>query len=147
MKKIFFAGVFLILISFLISCAPAEPLAGEAILQKQSTIQDDLISLEKSHQSYREAAEKLSDIYYEFDEKVKLITKSSALANTKSVDPAELAQLLESIKDLQETQALFNLEYLQLQESMRIKDTQFTTISNIMKSKYNTTSNIIKNIR
>jgi hypothetical protein len=48
---------------------------------------------------------------------------------------------------MQETQMSFNLQYLQLQESMQNANREFTAVSNIMKTKHDTAKNVISNIR
>jgi hypothetical protein len=41
----------------------------------------------------------------------------------------------------------FNLQYLQLQETMQNENRQYTMVSNIMKTKHDTVKNSIGNIR
>ena len=55
--------------------------------------------------------------------------------------------LLAATKNMQETQMSFNLQYLQLQNSMQNENRQFTMLSNIMKTKHDTVKNSISNIR
>ena len=40
----------------------------------------------------------------------------------------------------------FNLQYLQLQNSMQNENRQFTMVSNIMKTKHDTAKNTISNV-
>ncbi|HUI34995.1 MAG TPA: hypothetical protein VLX67_05700 [Stellaceae bacterium] len=47
---------------------------------------------------------------------------------------------------MQETQMSFNLQYLQLQNTMQQDNRQYTAISNIMKTKHDTVKNTISNI-
>ena len=56
-------------------------------------------------------------------------------------------QLLNATKAMQETQMSFNLQYLQLQNSMQNENRQYTAVSNIMKTKHDTVKNSISNIR
>ena len=56
-------------------------------------------------------------------------------------------QLMAATKNMQETQMSFNLQYLQLQNSMQIENRQFTMVSNIMKTKHDTVKNSISNVR
>lgn len=56
-------------------------------------------------------------------------------------------QLLAATGNMQETQMSFNLQYLQLQSAMQNENRQFTTVSNIMKTKHDTVKNSISNIR
>ncbi len=46
-----------------------------------------------------------------------------------------------------EMQASFNMQYLMLQQQMQSENRQFTTLSNIMKTKHDTSKNAINNIR
>ena len=55
--------------------------------------------------------------------------------------------LMSGVKSQQETQMSFNLQYLQLQNSMQNENRQFTMVSNIMKTKHETVKNSISNIR
>ena len=56
-------------------------------------------------------------------------------------------QLMQATQNMQETQMGFNLQYLQLQNSMQNENRQFTMVSNIMKTKQDTVKNSISNIR
>jgi hypothetical protein len=56
-------------------------------------------------------------------------------------------QLMQATQNMQETQMSFNLQYLQLQDSMQNDNRQFTMVSNIMKTKHDTVKNSISNIR
>jgi hypothetical protein len=55
--------------------------------------------------------------------------------------------LMAATKNMQETQMSFNLQYLQLQDSMQNENRQFTMVSNIMKTKHDTVKNSISDIR
>ena len=56
-------------------------------------------------------------------------------------------QLLSAVQAMQGTQMSFNMQYLQLQNSMQNDNRQFTMVSNIMKTKHDTVKNLICNIR
>src|SRR6516162_5987855 len=56
-------------------------------------------------------------------------------------------KLLEAIRQMQETQMSFNLQYLQLQSQMQNENRQYTAVSNILKTKHETVKNSISNIR
>ncbi|MBN2359911.1 MAG: hypothetical protein JXR83_10690 [Deltaproteobacteria bacterium] len=56
-------------------------------------------------------------------------------------------QLLDQTKAMQEMQMSFSLQYLQLQEKMQGENRQFTTISNVMKTKHDTAKSTINNVR
>jgi hypothetical protein len=46
-----------------------------------------------------------------------------------------------------EMQASFNMQYLMLQQQMQSENRQFTTLSNVMKTKHDTAKNAISNVR
>ena len=56
------------------------------------------------------------------------------------------SQLMQAAQQMQETQMSFNLQYLQLQNSMQNANRQFTMVSNIMKTKHDTVKNTISNM-
>jgi hypothetical protein len=62
-------------------------------------------------------------------------------------DPAALANLQTAIKEMRQTQMNFNMQYLQLQEKMQNENRQYTTVSNILKTKHDTVKNSINNVR
>ena len=54
---------------------------------------------------------------------------------------------LATAKAVTETNASFNLQYLQLQSQMQRENRSYTAISNIMKTKHDTVKNSISNVR
>jgi hypothetical protein len=64
-----------------------------------------------------------------------------------AADGGGQGDLMKATQDMQETQMSFNMQYLQLQEAMQNENRQFTTISNIMKTKHDTVKNSISNVR
>ena len=68
-------------------------------------------------------------------------------ANQKAAAANDQAALFAATQQMQETQMSFNLQYLQLQNSMQNDNRQFTMVSNIMKTKHDTAKNSITNIR
>ena len=72
-------------------------------------------------------------------------TGTDPLVSSAGTDTSD--QLLQATKNMQETQMSFNLQYLQLQNSMQNENRQFTMVSNIMKTKHDTVKNSISNIR
>jgi hypothetical protein len=57
------------------------------------------------------------------------------------------ADLMAATQQMQETQMSFNLQYLMLQENMQNDSRQFTCLSNLMKTKFNTMKGVLANIR
>ncbi len=55
--------------------------------------------------------------------------------------------LRDATREMQETQMSFNLQYLQLQNSMQNDNRQFITVSNIMKTKSTTIRDSINNVK
>ncbi|MDE0882621.1 MAG: hypothetical protein OSB21_08510 [Myxococcota bacterium] len=55
--------------------------------------------------------------------------------------------MMNQTKALQEMQMSFNLQYLTLQQKMQGENRQYSTISNVLKTKHDTTKNSINNIR
>ncbi len=55
--------------------------------------------------------------------------------------------LINQTKELQEMQMSFNLQYLNLQEKMQNENRQFSTVSNVLKTKHDTAKNAINNVR
>ena len=71
----------------------------------------------------------------------------SMTGNAVATGSGSSDQLFAATKNMQETQMSFNLQYLQLQNSMQNENRQFTMVSNIMKTKHDTVKNSISNIR
>ncbi|MEL6544240.1 MAG: hypothetical protein AAFQ82_06415 [Myxococcota bacterium] len=57
------------------------------------------------------------------------------------------AILMQETRQMQELNQSFNLQYLSLQQNMQSENRQFTTLSNIMKTKHDTAKNAINNVR
>jgi hypothetical protein len=56
-------------------------------------------------------------------------------------------QLVPAMKQLEEMNQSFNLQYLGLQQQMQDESRQFSLLSNIMKTKHDTAKNSINNLR
>jgi hypothetical protein len=54
--------------------------------------------------------------------------------------------LMNATQQMQMAQMSFNLQYLQLQNEMQNENRQYTTVSNVMKTKHDTVKNTISNI-
>jgi hypothetical protein len=127
---------------------PSTATAARAdVSQTVTQLQSDLTGLDRSHQSYREAAEKLSALYADLSRKVQAVVKASGAVAPGKAETAALAGLQAAIKDMQETQASFDQQHLRLQQQMQNENRQFTTLSNVMKTKHDTVKNAISNIR
>ncbi len=81
---------------------------------------------------------RLSDLYRQLNDKVTQVC---------FIGSGDAGALLEATQQMAEIQMSFNLQYLQLQNSMQNENRQFTMVSNIMKTKHDTVKNTISNIR
>ncbi len=88
-----------------------------------------------------EAALKLADLY------AKLAGEAGEVARLAVQAGNDRAQLVAVARQLQGMEMSFNLQHLQLQNSMQNENRQFTMVSNIMKTKHDTVKNSISNIR
>lgn len=59
----------------------------------------------------------------------------------------ESTSMLDQTRQMQEMNQKFNLQYLTLQQHMQSENRQFTTLSNVMKTKHDTAKNAISNVR
>ena len=67
---------------------------------------------------------------------------STAQAGTSSTQ-----SMMDQTKQMQEMQMSFNLQYLNLQNKMQGENRQYSTISNVLKTKHDTAKNAINNMR
>jgi hypothetical protein len=67
--------------------------------------------------------------------------------HAQSAAARRLADFGAQAKQMQELNRSFNMQYLQLQETMQNENRKFTMLSNIMKTKHDTAKNSIGNIR
>ena len=58
-----------------------------------------------------------------------------------------MQDMMNQTKDMQEMQMSFSLQYLQLQNKMQNENRQYTTVSNVMKTKHDTAKATINNVR
>ena len=77
----------------------------------------------------------------------RLFVQQGALIGEVAKAGDSRADLSRAIKNMQETQMSFNLQYLQLQSQMQHENRSYTAVSNIMKTKHDTVKNSISNIR
>jgi hypothetical protein len=74
------------------------------------------------------------------------LASSSGLSSTSTTATGGDGDLLEATRALQQQSQSFNLEYLQLQESMQRQSREFTALSNVMKVKHDTAKAAIDNV-
>jgi hypothetical protein len=110
-------------------------------MQSLDESSSSLQQLLQTHQKMMQMSEEQAKIFSALSKKVDDLSKLAAQKGTSQ------AELMQATKNLQETQMSFNLQYLQLQNSMQNENRQFTMVSNIMKTKHDTVKNAISNIR
>jgi hypothetical protein len=93
-------------------------------------LRSDLDRLNASHQQL-------------YEDSVRVLEISRNLLASK----LEQTQPSTSIKEMEETQMSFNLQYLQLQSQMQKENRAYTAVSNIMKTKHDTVKNSINNVK
>jgi hypothetical protein len=110
-------------------------------MQSLDESSSSLQQLLEIHQKMIQMSEEQTKIYSALSKKVDDLSKLAAQKGTSQ------SELMQATKNMQETQMSFNLQYLQLQNSMQNENRQFTMVSNIMKTKHDTVKNIISNIK
>ena len=115
--------------------------ARQQLTQAIDEASSGLAELQMIHANTTELNEKLSALF------LSLSKKTAEVGRLAAAKGASSAALLQAVKDLADTQMSFNLQYLQLQQQMQNENRQFTTVSNIMKTKHDTVKNSISNIR
>jgi septal ring factor EnvC (AmiA/AmiB activator) len=127
----------------------ALPASGQSKKEEKQyeQLQKDLQELEKQRAELQAGLKAYNDKLSEVTKNVQNLEKQYA---TVAVRPASgdgsQSQLMQATQQMQETQMSFNLQYLQLQNSMQNENRQFTMVSNIMKTKHDTTKNTISNM-
>ena len=109
------------------------------------TVGDDVRKLEKSHENYVKAAGQLDGLYNKLLQKTREISRLAAEA--EKAKPPLTDKLFKAVREMQEMDQSFNLQYLTLQQNMQQENRQFTLVSNIMKTKHDTAKKAINNVR
>ena len=107
------------------------------------TVGDDVRKLEKSHQNYVKAAERVGDLFAKLSEKAKEVAQLAGAAEKSRSQE----RLFKAILEMQKMQQSFNAQFLALQNDMQKENRQYTMVSNIMKTKHDTAKAAINNIR
>lgn len=71
----------------------------------------------------------------------------AATSGNATVPTGNTADPFSSGRQFLEMQSSFNMKYLMLQQQMQSENRQFTTLSNVMKTKHDTAKNAISNVR
>ena len=160
MKRILISGIFAALVSLAVGASSAQaPEAGvtsaverssnaearEALLLMHEDLQRDLALLEALYAETSRRNEELAARVYELEQQssdcISGIQARGDVAGTTgnaTEDPKTTPDKLNGS---------YNLQYLQLQQKMQQDNRQFTTVSNIMKTKHDTAKATINNIR
>ena len=123
------------------------PATGQELLPKDVALQTvdeltvHLAELQQAQGSFSAAANSA------LGSAVKVSQAAGAVADLAAKDTRLGLELRAQIKQMQEMNMSFNMQYLQLQQKMQDESRRFTLISNIMKTKHDTAKNSISNIR
>jgi len=109
----------------------------------QGELEQELHSMNNNVSTISEINEKIDDGVMKFQQRIKSFVETIG-ASTGSDSGGDL---LNAVRQIQETQMSYNLQYLQLQSQMQNENRQYSAVSNIMKTKHDTVKNSISNIR
>jgi hypothetical protein len=115
----------------------------ENLLVLQGELEQELHSMNNNVSTISEINEKIDDGVMKFQQRIKSFVETIG-ASTGSDSGGDL---LNAVRQIQETQMSYNLQYLQLQSQMQNENRQYSAVSNIMKTKHDTVKNSISNIR
>jgi cell division protein FtsB len=111
----------------------------QELLVSVDELQRSLAEMEKSHEA-------LARLNAELVRRIEHLQDESA-SSLKEIERKISPDALPLVRQLQETQMSFNMQYLGLQQKMQDESRRFTVMSNIMKTKHETAKNAISNIR
>jgi len=121
-------------------------------LQKTiKTIESMQEKTKKSKQDINNAFENFERVTDQLNNWLKSTTITIKKIKTSKETTAETAtqqsMLMDATQQIAAFQSSFNLQYLQLQEKIRIDTRQFNLISSIMKAKHDAAKNALNNVR
>ncbi|MBV8170355.1 MAG: hypothetical protein JO219_00295 [Candidatus Eremiobacteraeota bacterium] len=99
----------------------------------------ELAQLNSIYAQTMQTEQKLSRLYHDLDQKV--------IGYERTASASSSDDLMQATKQMQQTEMSFNLQYLDLQQQMQREDQEFTTVSNIMKSKHDAAKNALQNMK
>jgi hypothetical protein len=132
----------LLLATGIASPEPQKPARPADALRGMDEIAAQMAQLDQCHARMVELNEKMAAVFSSFRQKAGDVIRSAASSGGSN----STAQLMQATQQMQEMQMSFNLQYLQLQNQMQNENRQYTSISNIMKTKHDTVKNTISNI-
>jgi hypothetical protein len=115
----------------------------ENLLVLQGELEQELHSMNNNVSTISEINEKIDDGVMKFQQWIKSFVETIGASSGSDSGGG----LLNAVRQMQETQMSFNLQYLQLQSQMQNENRQYSAVSNIMKTKHDTVKNSISNIR
>ncbi len=111
------------------------------LIKQVDDLSADSAQLDESHARTMKASEQMSQIHSALSSKVGSLCNSAEKAR---VSPAEIAKALNELCDVSRNSSM---QYLQLQTAMQQENRQYTTVSNVLKTKHDTVKNSINNVR
>ena len=121
--------------------AAASPSTQRDALQAFDDVSTAAAQLDNLHANMMAINGKMSALYRALSDKVASVGKLAASSGTSS------SALMQATQQMQEMQMSFNLQYLQLQESMQNDSRQYTALSNVLKTRYDTMKGILANLK
>jgi cell division protein FtsB len=118
----------------------AAPQAATATVRQIDEAAAQLSQLDATHARMMETNKKMAELQSELNDRITGVCRTG----TNKVSPPETAKAL---GELCQMSMKFNMQYLQLQSQMQNENRQYTTVSNVMKTKHDTAKNSISNIR
>lgn len=126
-----------------VAAAPAPDRA-----QTRTMLEEISADLTRMHTGLTQAGSALAQgraMYQQYDQQLAGFLQLATRAGAG--DAAALAQLPAATKRMEEARMSFNLQYLQLQSQTQNDNRQFTTLSNVLKTRHDTVKNSISNVR
>jgi len=104
--------------------------------------------LDRLHADMMALHGKMATLYETLSAKVASVSKLAASSGVSSRrSSGSSTDLMQATQQMQQTQMSFNLQYLQLQEQMQNDSRQYTVLSNVLKSRYDTMKRILANMK
>jgi len=121
--------------------AAASPSTQRDALRAFDDVSTTAAQLDTLHANMMALDGKMSALYRTLSDKVASVGKLAASSGTSPSD------LMQATQQMQEMQMSFNLQYLQLQEQMQNDSRQYTVLSTVMKTRYDTMKAILANLK
>ena len=115
-------------------------------LQAFNDVSTTAAQLDSLHANMMALNRKMSALYQTLSAKVASVGKLAASSGASSSGSSS-SDLMQATQQMQEMQMSFNLQYLQLQEQMQNDSRQYTVLSNVLKSRYDTMKGILANLK